>query len=137
MMPKKKFFESEDGRQIIAKFEKEPEIIDDLVGVLDNKVQKGIVYSIELFGSMYKNTENPQLQSKAICSDSDAFSKQIGYDIASEKCDAKYHAAISSRCTYYIKILNRMIDKLDKIKSIHDCKIENIAADIERIGGGM
>ena len=135
IVSKEKIFTTNENGDVVAKYKNTYETQDDLI----ERNNDGFLILFCGLANKYYNIENRfnrnlnHYEARAVCSDDDTYDEHKGIQIASTKSDWKFHDNIAKRYKAYRRILEKMIDRLDKLIDFHEKKCNRIQSYIERM----
>lgn len=135
IVSKEKIFTTNENGDVIAKYKNTYETQDDLI----ERNNDGFLMLFCGLANKYYNIEDRfnknsnHYEARAVCSDDDTYDEHKGIQIASTKSDWKFHDNIAKRYKAYRRILEKMIDRLDRLIDFHEKKCNRIQNYIERM----
>ena len=69
---------------------------------------------------------------KAVCEDADDFNEKVGMDVAAAKLDMKEHLRVAKKYDRMLRIMNRMMRKIEDLCNKHLKKAKAIQKDMDR-----
>ena len=103
--------------------------VKDPVEEIHNKCSRktiNILYDILHKSHEYDFEYNKTFKGVAVCQPEDTFDELIGKQIASIKCDKKYHNAMSRKYVNLIYQLSAVITEINALLDMHEDAIENL-----------